>query len=263
MNRILVALVGLATALTAHAGAEENRPAPRLAIMTPAYFYPGGKGLKEWDRLIAAAKSAPIVAIANPASGPGKKRDPNYSRVIDRAREAGVTVIGYVSTRYAKRPHAEVWADVDAWVRFYPGVQGFFFDEQASDFKQVEHYGRLRAYARTKIPPALVVTNPGTVCDELFVKRSASDVVCLFENRQGFSDFKMPSWTKSYPARRYCALPYQVEDAAQMQKYVRQAVEQRFGYLYITDDGGRNPWDRLPSYWDEFVAAVSKANAAE
>jgi len=28
------------------------------------------------------------------------------------------------------------------------------------------------------------------------------------------------------------------------------------GYVFITDAKGANPWDRLPTYWDETVALV-------
>jgi len=240
------------------------RPAakPRLTLLVPAYFYPGGKGAAEWDRLLAAADEAPIVAIVNPASGPGKRRDPNYTAVLKRAKAAGVRTIGYVSTRYAKRPLADVFGDVDAWARFYPDVEGIFFDEQPSDFKFVDHYGRLSAYVRTKIRGALIIANPGTLCDELYVKRSAADVETLFENGRGFDAFKMPAWTRAYSRRRFAALPYAVKTAEQMTAFVRLAQERRLGYLYVTDDGGRNPWDRLPTYWDKLVKQVHAANAA-
>jgi hypothetical protein len=31
---------------------------------------------------------------------------------------------------------------------------------------------------------------------------------------------------------------------------------------HVTDDGGANPWDRLPTYWQEEVAAVRERNLA-
>ena len=32
------------------------------------------------------------------------------------------------------------------------------------------------------------------------------------------------------------------------------------GYVYITDDQGPNPYDRLPSYWEAEIEAVRQAN---
>jgi spherulation-specific family 4 protein len=96
-------------------------PEPRLSLLVPAYFYPAGEGLKHWDRLIASSARVPVLAIVNPVSGPGDKADANYTKLLDRARrQAGLTLLGYVSTRYARRPLADVQADVDRWLRLYP-----------------------------------------------------------------------------------------------------------------------------------------------
>src|SRR5262249_38196114 len=114
-------------------------PPPRLRLLVPAYFYPGGEGAAAWDRLLSVPRPDLVVVIANPDSGPGKMADPSYTQVFDRARQRGLTVIGYVSTRHGKRPADEVKEDVDRWVRFYPAVQGIFLDEQASDPRQVGH----------------------------------------------------------------------------------------------------------------------------
>src|SRR5206468_1465902 len=41
----------------------------RLRLLVPAYFYPEGKGLEQWDRLIESPAAAATVAIVNPDSG--------------------------------------------------------------------------------------------------------------------------------------------------------------------------------------------------
>src|SRR5687767_6171551 len=48
-------------------------PPPKMRLLVPAYFYPAGKGEKEWERLLAAPEEAGVVAIVNPASGPGRR----------------------------------------------------------------------------------------------------------------------------------------------------------------------------------------------
>jgi hypothetical protein len=224
----------------------------------PAYFYPGGAGREEWRRLIASAPQAPIVAIANPATGPGKQADPNYREVIDRAVAAGIRIIGYVNTDYARRPRAEVEADVRLWIKLYPKLQGIFFDLQPSGAEHVAHYSALRKFVNRHLPGSLVVTNPGTVCVEEYLSRGATDVVCLFENRVGFEQFQSPVWTARYAPARFAALAYRVAEPEQMRQYIHRAVESGLGYVYITDDDGANPWDRLPAYWQEEVDTVRR-----
>ncbi len=179
-----VALAGstLASAQRAKkkAAAEEQRTVMRLWV--PAYYYPFGPGLREWNRLIASAKVAPIVAIVNPASGPGDNVDTNFATVIPRARKAGITLVGYIGTQYTRKPLDHVKREIDTFLRFYPELQGFHFDEQSSDAKGVNYYAELYRYTRERIPGALVLTNPGTACDIAYAARPAADAICLFEN---------------------------------------------------------------------------------
>jgi hypothetical protein len=241
--------------------AAQAEPEPRLRLLVPAYFYPAGEGLKHWDRLLAAAAQVPIVAIVNPASGPGEKADPAYTKLLDRAkRQAGLTLVGYVSTAYGKRPAATVKADVDRWLSLYPQIQGIFFDEQASAAGEVDYYASLYTYVRQQRRLRLVVSNPGTVCAEVYLSRPAADVVCLFESAEGFGNFRPPAWTAGYKMSRFAALAYKVGTAGQMRKYLGEGVDRGLGYLFVTDAAGSNPWERLPAYWDDEVAAVQAVN---
>jgi hypothetical protein len=224
----------------------------------PAYFYPGGAGAKVWRRLIKSAKRINLVVIVNPAGGPGKKADPNYVRVIGRARKAGGLLLGYVDTHFARRPMADVKADVDGWARLYPGIGGIFFDEQAPGADKVDYYVALYRHARSCIKGGLVATNPGTSCARAYVSRPASDLVCLFENAKGFEKFEPPAWVKDYPASRFAALAHHVSGDRALRHELREAVRKGVGNLFVTDAGGANPWDRLPSYWDAEVAAIER-----
>jgi hypothetical protein len=236
-------------------------PEPRLRLLVPAYFYPAGEGLKHWEPLMASAARVPILAIVNPASGPGDKADANYTKLLDRARrQAGLTLLGYVSTRYARRQLADVQADVDRWLRLYPQIHGIFFDEQVSAADKADYYAALYAHVRKARKLRLVVTNPGTACAEAYLARPAADVICLFEGAEGFAAWRPPVWAGKYGARRFAALAYKVGAAGQMRKHVEAAAEKGVGCLYVTDAAGANPWDRLPAYWDEEVAAVRKVN---
>lgn len=252
-----------AIALTCAANAQEpmGQAPPGLQLLVPAYFYPAGNGAKEWDQLIAAADRAPIVAIVNPASGPGRRGDPNYTAVLKKAAKAKhLTLIGYVSTSYAKRPLEEAQADVDQWLKFYPNIQGIFFDEQASGAEQVDYYTTLYKHVRETHKLQLVITNPGTACAEVYASKPAADAVCLFEGPQPFNTAKLPGWRTKYDAHRAAVLSYRIDAVESMQRLIASAAERHLGYCYITDDSGNNPWDRLPTYWDAEVRSVEMAN---
>jgi hypothetical protein len=233
----------------------------RLRLLVPAYFYPAGKGLEQWERVLESPAAAATVVIVNPDSGPGREADPNYAKVLERARRKGVTAIGYVSTKYAARPPGEVKADVDRWVRFYPSVQGIFFDEQASAGDQVPYYEGLYRHVRKERGLTLVVTNPGAVCAEEYLARPATDVVCLVEVTKDVSTYQRPGWTADYPAERFAALLYDVRSPAEMKRNILEMGSQKIGNCFITDAPLPNPWGRLPRYWEEEVEVVQQVNA--
>jgi hypothetical protein len=234
-----------------------------MQLWVPAYFYPSGRGLREWNRLIASAKDVPILAIVNPASGPGDHVDKNYVDIIPRARKAGIKLVGYISTQYARKPVDAAKREVDTFLRYYPGLDGFHFDEQSSDARGVDYYTELYQYVRVRIPGGLVLTNPGTTCEPGYAVRPAADAICLFENDRGFDKFRPPTWTSRFPGSTFCAIAHTVPTAAQMKRALHRAAELNLGNVFITDDVMPNPYDRLPSYWDAEVEAVRQINRAD
>ncbi len=234
----------------------------QMRLWVPSYYYPFGPGLSEWNRLIASAKDVPIVAILNPASGPGDHVDTNFAAIVPRAKKAGVTVVGYVATQYARKPLEQVKREIGTFLQFYPDVQGFHFDEQSSDARGVDYYAELYRYVHELIPGALVLTNPGTSCDPAYAARPASDAICLFERERGFDEFRPPDWTSRFPASKFCLQAHNVSTEDRMKRSLRRAAQLKIGYVFITDDIGPNPYDRLPSYWDAEVEAVRRVNQA-
>jgi serine/threonine protein kinase len=235
--------------------------APRLRLLVPAYFYPAGDGLAQWDKLLEAPDPAAVVVIVNPDSGPGKAADPNFVRVIGRARQRGFTVIGYVPTRYATRPLEETKGDIDRWIHFYPGVQGIFFDEQASAADQISYYANLYGYVRKERKLTLVINNPGTTCAEEYLALPVADVVCLVESDKDFSAFHPPAWVRNYTAARFAGTIYKIDDPMKMKRFVYDMLAKRVGYCYLTDGKQPNPWIRLPRYWEAEVEAVQQVNS--
>src|SRR5687767_1682309 len=73
-------------------GMQQADAAAAAGIMVPLYTYPGGT----WDTVIETKNDhpdVPVVAIVNPASGPGGSRDSNYVSGIEELKDAGVIVL--------------------------------------------------------------------------------------------------------------------------------------------------------------------------
>ncbi len=237
-------------------------PTPKLQLLVPAYFYPAGPGLQAWQRLINAAPKIKMVVIANPDNGPGLQHNPDYDPIFNAANARGIRVIGYVSTGYGKFSVAEVKRAIDKWLEFYPKISGFFVDQQSAEAQDVPFYLQIRDHARRKLKDALMVNNPGTICDESYFARDVSDVTCIFTAFDGFDQFNLPARLWQYSPSRFAALTYQVSDVRAMRQVISNSSTKHIGYLYISDaPKGSNPWAQLPHYWDEEVeAAANNAN---
>lgn len=247
-------LLTLIYVASARSSAAPPRVGPKLLV--PTYFYPGGKELETWNKLIAAGAKVPIIAIANPASGPGTQIDPAYTVIIAKAQSANIKIIAYVSTSYAKRTAAEIKHDIDLWIQFYPTVQGIFFDEQTSDAAHADFYLDVATYARTKIKNAFIVTNPGTICAEDYFSKQVADTICTVESAEGLEKYATPAWAMKYPAANFYGLAYKIDKPHGMHASLKAVEKKHFGYVFITDGKLPNPWDRLPQYWDDEVKAV-------
>lgn len=243
-------------------GFAKEPPNRAIRLLAPAYFYPAGEGLKSWEKLIASAAKAPVVAIVNPDSGPGKRRDPRYAELFVRAKNSPITLIGYVTLSYAERPLSAVKADIDSWLHFYPGVQGIFFDEQPSQAEHAHFAEEAFAYARHQIKQGVFVTNPGVPCAPEYLAGHDAPAACMFEHHAGFEQFQPPDWLASKGGQHLAVLVYQVKSADEMRKALQLALQKGAGYVYITDAAGPVPWDHLPGYWSEEIEAVAQKNRA-
>ena len=231
---------------------DSSAPTSSLKISIPSYFYPDEGGL--WDQVIAEAAVMGTV-ILNPNSGPGSSPDANYAALAERLRVAGIPVLGYVSTRYSDRPIAELQQDIGLYADWY-AVDGIFLDEVPDESRCTGE----RAYdqqaaelARRRAP--LVVGNPGTSTCEDYL--DFMDSLVLFEAEPDvWQNHSPPAWMQRYPPERFWLLIHSQPDAALLPTLLEQAQEANFGQVYLTDDVLPNPWDSLPSYWEELIAAL-------
>ncbi|MCS6963642.1 spherulation-specific family 4 protein [Thermoflexus sp.] len=267
MTRSWTLALVLAGALAAMGplGWMEPRPArgagtPVLRVAVPAYWdpEPGAEwpGL-EWRRLLNGTPLVGMVVI-NPDNGPGSSPDPAYSHLVQAARIKGIRVLGYVYTQYGTRPLSSVQLDISRHYSWH-AVDGIFLDEASTDCaREAFYYRPLYNWIKTTYGPTQVVAlNPGTQTNECYVL--ASDVLLTFEEAcvqdasandcSNYRSWALAGWETNYPPDRFWHLVYDVP-AAYLANVLAKARSSHVRWVYVTSDGGPNPWDTLPTYWE-------------
>jgi len=220
------------------------------ATIVPLYTSPGDAS---WNAVIAAKMAHPkvsVIAIVNPSNGPGGSADSGYASGIARLTAAGIRVIGYVATGYTAVSSSTVKADIDRWKAFYPGqVTGIFFDEQSNKAGDVAYYRDLSQYSKAQ-GLSFTVGNPGTDTAEAFV--GALDMMLLYESAGLPSTGQLGGWHANHPASNFGIIPHATQLDATFVRNARKNV----GYIYLQNDNLPNPWDSVPSYFSDLLAAL-------
>lgn len=221
-----------------------------MKVMVPAYFEP----TTYWSRLAAQAAKMPgrLYAVANPDSGPGSAKDSSYSTGINTVRSNSGKILGYVATTYSNKSEADAKAEIDKWFSWY-SVDGIFLDEMQSEAGHEQYYQDLYNYIKSKSSSALVVGNPGSNTIESYLYYNGSrvaDVLCIYENSTGLNNFTQSSWESNYSPDNFYVLPYNTSSSS-WQSTVNRAASVNCGWIYCTDDNLPNPWDTLPSYFEQ------------
>ena len=223
------------------------------SMAVPAYFPPGS----DWTQ-IEKAHPPLEIAVMNPANGPGPKRNPGYAGAVHAAESAGIAVLGYVYTGYAKRSRLAVEADVDAYYSWYH-VDGIFFDQASTSCAYEAYYASLNAYVKAKGGPGKTVLNPGTRTSECYA--SAADILLTFEGSYSsyVHSYSQPRWVSSYPPSRFWHVVYATPSTAALAKAITLSEQRHAGYVYATPWKLPNPYDALPgeSYWTDELADLT------
>jgi len=127
---------------------------PCQQLLVPAYFYPGAN----WARSVHSRPVPSLMLFDITSSGAGSAANRVYQAEINRAKTAGITILGYADIDYGHRPVGAVDADVRRYQSWY-GLTNIFFDEVASDRGQVGYYQRLSDYVHGLDRGSLVVLN--------------------------------------------------------------------------------------------------------
>jgi hypothetical protein len=231
-----------------------------LKILLPLYSYPNWYEPENylWSDVASAAQQVPIVAIINPNNGPdGQPPNQDYERGLKDLRESGVTILGYVYTKYGDRPRQEVEQDIALYNNYY-NLDGIFLDETASNAQKLAYYQDIYHYIKNQTNLKQVIINPGTHTDEGFLTRPVADIAVIFEDdSQAWQEYAPQPYVSKYQQEHFASLIHSVADAATMKRHIQDAVARNIGYIYVTDDsptdGDGDPWNSLPSYWQEEI----------
>jgi hypothetical protein len=262
--RVVSAVLLLApTTLLAKPADDASRPGdPQPTIMlVPAYFYPSGDRLADWNRLAEAALSVPLEVILNPASGPGERQDPKYVAVIEALHRSNARVLAYVDSDYGRRPIAAIEKDVRTYPEFYK-IDGFFIDQMANTQEAVDHYRSIRRLIRRADSRYKVVGNPGTHTRPEYL--DAADTLVTFEGSArafaAYDPHAAAPWTAGHSPGRFAAIIYGVDKTTAGCAVLSRARRTGAGSVFITDQTMPNPYLGLPRYWADEAAAVRAIN---
>jgi hypothetical protein len=244
---------GTATPAAAGAASPAGTAAPASsagAALVPLYTYPSDPS---WDTVIAAKAVHPtvgVVAVVNPANGPGGAVDPGYASGIARLNAAGIKVLGYVATGYAVNDPGAVKANIDRWRTFYPGqIGGIFFDEQSVRAGDIPYYRDLSQYAKAQ-GLSFTVGNPGMDTAEGYV--GALDMMLIYENAGLPTVSQLGGWHANHAPSNFGVIPHSAQMDAGFVHEARRYVQ----YIYVQNDTLPNPWDTVPASFGNLLAAL-------
>jgi hypothetical protein len=173
---------------------------------------------------------------------------------VNNLRAAGGGVLGYVPTFDGARSEADVEADVNRYISFY-AINGSFLDQQATDLAHVGYYADLYNYIKAQDPAYRVIANPGTNTQEAYLSTATGDALVTFEDfGSNYPGYQPDAWTSNYSPAHFATLLHTVSSATTMAADLELAGQRNVGLVYVTDDTLPNPYDTLPSYWDQEIA---------
>jgi len=223
-----------------------------MKVLVPLYMDPDSN----WDRVAAVASRIPVTVIVNPNNGPGTSPSADYMEGIKKLHDAGVTVLGYVYTKYGACCADKIQAEIDLYKSF--GIDGIFFDEVSNQPKDLEYYRVLGDYVRSSLGGS-VFLNPGTNTDEGYINSPIGDTTSIFDDRwTNWPGYEPNDYVDLYDNDRFASFVYAAPNASAMRSSIDLALSRGIGYFYVTDQEPPNPWSELPAFWDEEVDYVER-----
>ena len=220
-------------------------------MAVPAYLYPAFGDM--WRRFEQLPDDS--IVILNPASGPGRSIDVNYTAALEPMRGRRIEVYGYVDTDYGRRTIASLMADAASYTDWYQ-PSGIFLDQTPATADSLPYLTEVAT--RLRDDGLHVAFNPGQPdIDRRLV--GLADIIVNFEgNLVQYRSARFPEWVLQEPAAKFWHLVYGVGDADTMTSVMRLAASNGAGATFVTDGVLPNPWDRLPTYWEQELELVRR-----
>ncbi|WP_457565105.1 spherulation-specific family 4 protein [Caminibacter sp.] len=216
-------------------GCGNNKVEEKKQLIIPAYFYDPSL----WDNVKSSDFSG--VVIINPDNGVGEYSS-YWDDIINSIQNKNP--IGYVYTKYGERNLSDVENEIDKWLENYK-IRGFFIDEvNGSNFN---YYQEIFRFIKSK-GNYKIVLNPGSEINESFF--NIADIVVIFEN-------SVKEFNESICAGTFTDKKAAIVYGASYDDFLRYK-NCACRYIYFTDDNLPNPYDTLPSYFDEEVRVLKQ-----
>jgi hypothetical protein len=236
---------------------------PKTGVFVALYRYPSSSGASSWQQVYdekVKHPSVPLVAVFNPASGPGWSDDGTISNWVNKLKSVGIIMLGYTHDDYGSRSLSSLNADADKYMNWY-NADGLFIDEFTNKVGYESHYSQMTAHAKS-IGMKMTMGNPGTDVPRSYI--GSVDVINITEG----SGYMPLSWLQ------FCVLcgdsGWHHEVDKRNFAYTRYGLSwldtsfeinssQWVGLLYITDgDDSNSRWFYLPPYFDTLVATLDR-----
>lgn len=239
-----------------------NPVLPKTGVYIPMYFPPTPGPQLDFYNSVAAEKQAhpsvPIVAVINPAGGPGTSFNQAMFNATNNLKAAGVTVIGYDPTLYGSRAPADVKADMDRYFAWYPAVTGIMLDEFANSAGYEAQYANYTAYAKSH-GMTLVMGNAGADPPQSYI--GTVDAIGITEG----DGYPPASWLQYCVTCTTDGWHYHYDkNNFKFSRYAIDYLDPNFvheaskwvGMFYVTNGVSPQRWNTLPPYFDQLVSEL-------
>jgi len=242
----------------------ETPAASGMQVIVPAYWYPG---TIPDPNFVLMANGAPTCAMAvvNNNNGPGPFYEVQYGANINLTVNAGMRILGYISSNAAAVPLSSIYSQVDLWASYY-GLDimgGIFIDVGTYDCVNASYYTDIKNYVHSKSPNWIMILNEGFSFPECFV--NSSDIFISFEGtlEKYLTSYKLQGWEHNYPPSIFWQIIHNTPNVSAMEMAVQLARSNYAGYVFVTDlTYPPDPYKGIPSYWTTELAYLQSLTSS-
>ena len=223
---------------------------PAMGLLMPCY----GNTSSQFSAALSAADKIPVIAVINPSDGPTSSSIGSIRNFSSNMRGKGGQVVGYINTFYGGLSYSDVESQMDRYISQY-SVNGFFLDEVADN--NSGYYGGVNSRATSR--GKYIVSNPGTFVPSSYASRARTIVTYEDPYSAGWSSHTQSGWTGGYSEDKFGAVIYSAA-SGQLASIIQRARTLRYGWIFVTDRGGSDPFGAAPSYLTTEVELIRQVN---